>query len=159
LGLEAADRRLLALAGRVPVKIATDSAPIKFGDLLTSSDTPGYAKKAGIGQQTVGKALESWADNMDKKTILALVGNSIAGPDVGAIQDITKVGITKVVNEFGSTTYQLVNDAGETIQSTAAYSKAVISNIQAGNINSVEVVSESITATKKFTSPVADIGT
>jgi hypothetical protein len=40
LGIEAEDRRLLALAGRIPIKIGTDSAIIKVGDLLTSSQYP-----------------------------------------------------------------------------------------------------------------------
>src|SRR5690606_18369457 len=44
LGIEAENRRLLGLAGRIPVKIDPNSAAIKEGDYLTSSETPGYAR-------------------------------------------------------------------------------------------------------------------
>ena len=44
-GSEQADKRMLALSGRVPVKIDPNSPPIEVGDFLTSSDKPGLAKK------------------------------------------------------------------------------------------------------------------
>ena len=52
------DKRMLALSGRVPVKIDPDSPPIEVGDFLTSSDKPGLAMKATKAGYTVGKALE-----------------------------------------------------------------------------------------------------
>ena len=51
---------MLALSGRVPVKIDPDSEPIEVGDFLTSSSKPGYAIKATKAGYTVGKALENW---------------------------------------------------------------------------------------------------
>jgi hypothetical protein len=36
----------LALAGRVPVKVSAENGPIRRGDLLTTSDTPGHAMRA-----------------------------------------------------------------------------------------------------------------
>jgi hypothetical protein len=59
--------KLIAVAGRVPCKVDASYAAIKPGDLLTTSDTPGYAMKAQpveIGGieiyrpgTTIGKAL------------------------------------------------------------------------------------------------------
>ena len=55
-------QRPLALAGRVPVKVTLEGGPIRAGDLLASSSTPGHAMKAlepwrgGI----VGTALEAF---------------------------------------------------------------------------------------------------
>ena len=59
----------VAVAGRVPCKVDTTHAPIHAGDLLTTSDTSGYAMKAepveisGIliyrPGTTIGKAMES----------------------------------------------------------------------------------------------------
>ena len=61
LGIPREDRRLVGLAGRVPVKIAPDSAPIQAGDLLTSSGTyPGMAQKLTQPGFAVAKALEDW---------------------------------------------------------------------------------------------------
>ena len=50
----------VALSGRVPVKIDPESDPVAIGDFLTSSDTPGLAKKATSAGYTVAKALENW---------------------------------------------------------------------------------------------------
>jgi len=59
----------VALSGRAPCKATDESGPIKRGDLLTSSSTPGYAMKArpvGTNGQAhfqpgtvIGKALEA----------------------------------------------------------------------------------------------------
>ena len=54
-------RSCIALIGRVPVKV---SGFVKKGDLLTTSNTPGYAKKATfpILGSIIGKALEDKTD-------------------------------------------------------------------------------------------------
>lgn len=69
------ERPLLALAGRVPVKVTDEGGPIRIGDLLISSPTPGYAMRcadslACIGA-VVGKALE--AHTTGRGSIKALV--------------------------------------------------------------------------------------
>jgi len=55
-------RPLLALAGRVPVKVIAKFGPIAVGDLLVSSPIPGYAMKCPDPSQCIGaiigKALE-----------------------------------------------------------------------------------------------------
>ena len=64
-----ADSRQLALAGRVPVKIAPDSPPIEVGDFLTSSSTyPGMAMRATHAGYAVAQALESWQPCDNKTT-------------------------------------------------------------------------------------------
>jgi hypothetical protein len=54
-------RPVLAIAGRVPVRVTTESGPICVGDLLVASSTPGAAMKGdpslAIGA-VVGKAME-----------------------------------------------------------------------------------------------------
>ncbi|MBU0491013.1 MAG: hypothetical protein KKA73_29755 [Chloroflexi bacterium] len=53
----------LAMTGVVPVKVSAENGPIRPGDLLVTSATPGYAMRAGPNppQGTViGKALEKW---------------------------------------------------------------------------------------------------
>ena len=70
MDLEGTDQSLnpIALSGRVPCKVTDEGGPIKRGDLLTSSSTPGHAMKAKpirVGDQEIfrqgtiiGKALE-----------------------------------------------------------------------------------------------------
>lgn len=51
--------QIIAVAGRVPCKVDAGSAPIHAGDLLTTSDNPGYAMKATNPQigTVLGKAM------------------------------------------------------------------------------------------------------
>jgi hypothetical protein len=64
---EAFDQRaLLALAGIVPVKVTDEGGPIRSGDLLVASSTPGYAmcwpSLAPCSCALIGKALEPMTD-------------------------------------------------------------------------------------------------
>ena len=64
----------LALVGKVPTKVCNEGGSIKRGDLLVSSSTAGYAKKAGEQPKAgtvIGKALENF--DSSKGTILVLV--------------------------------------------------------------------------------------
>ncbi len=54
---ESDNPHVLALSGRIPVKVTTDNGPIYKGDKLTSSDRPGYAMKATEDGPTIGIAL------------------------------------------------------------------------------------------------------
>ena len=57
-------KALLALIGIVPLKVTDEGGPIRPGDLLVASSTPGYAMRWDPEQgeicQPVGKALEPW---------------------------------------------------------------------------------------------------
>ena len=71
LGVAGADKELVATTGRVKVKVDDTNGPILIGDLLVTSNKPGYAMKsvpievAGIAMHRpgtiVGKALEPLA--------------------------------------------------------------------------------------------------
>ncbi|MBI4133103.1 hypothetical protein HY478_00665 [Candidatus Uhrbacteria bacterium] len=50
---------LVALVGRVPVKVTDENGPIAPGDPVTSSSTPGYAMRATEPGYVIGRALES----------------------------------------------------------------------------------------------------
>ena len=67
------DNRAVALSGRVPVKIASDSGEIHVGDYLTSSSTPGRAMKATKAGYIVAKALEDWSPDSGKESIMVFV--------------------------------------------------------------------------------------
>ncbi len=60
---ESADGPPIALAGRVYVWVDADAAPVRAGDLLTTSDTPGHAMKvldhAAAPGAILGKAMTS----------------------------------------------------------------------------------------------------
>lgn len=50
----------LVLAGRVPVKVSLENGPIRAGDLLAPSSTPGVAMRATRPGPTVGVALDGF---------------------------------------------------------------------------------------------------
>lgn len=66
----------VALAGRVYCKVDASTEGIEIGDLLTTSDNPGYAKRAGPGQGAAGAILGKAMESLPKGTkgqILVLV--------------------------------------------------------------------------------------
>jgi len=52
---------LVALSGRIPVKVSTGNGAIHAGDFLTTSATPGVAMKATRPGQVIGRALEGYS--------------------------------------------------------------------------------------------------
>jgi len=51
---------IVALSGRVPVKVSMENGPIEAGDLLTASSQPGVAMRATKAGQIVGQAMISY---------------------------------------------------------------------------------------------------
>lgn len=76
LGEKSTNTYPVALVGRVPVKIDPESAPIRAGDYITSSGTPGRAMKATSAGIMIGKALESWTPDAGKDKIMVFVNLS-----------------------------------------------------------------------------------
>jgi|FLOH01.1.fsa_nt_gi hypothetical protein len=68
----------LALAGRVPVKVTNENGPIKRGDILTTSSTPGYAMKCvdldKCRSAIIGKSLQEL--NSKSGLVIALISLS-----------------------------------------------------------------------------------
>lgn len=82
-GLRKAEHyHLLALAGRVPVKVSTENGAIAIGDYLTSSSTPGVAMKATKAGQVIGMALEAYEGADPGKVTVFIaphwIGNDLA---------------------------------------------------------------------------------
>ena len=64
---------LLALSGRVPVKVSLENGPIKKGDYLTTSTTPGVAMKATKAGQIIGQAMTEYADATAPGYVVAFI--------------------------------------------------------------------------------------
>jgi hypothetical protein len=85
----------VALAGRVPVKVTLEGGPIRSGDLLTTSSTPGHAMKASEPWRggIVGTALEEFGAGkpypVQTGVIIALVHlNPAPSAQPGAIDEL-----------------------------------------------------------------------
>lgn len=70
---------LLALSGRVPVKVNTENGPIRAGDYLTSSSTPGMAMKATKNGAIIGQALTGF-EGSETGQVIVFIKNGFA-PD------------------------------------------------------------------------------
>jgi hypothetical protein len=142
MGVEAPDRRLLALAGRIPVKVDPDSPEIQAGDYITSSSKAGYGKLAGPGDAVMGKAFEGWYPASERTTILVMVTNSPAR----SIELTTIKGYGLIANAL-TDGWDIVNEStGEVVKAAGAYSELIAANITAGSITAKEFATESFTA-------------
>jgi hypothetical protein len=65
-----ADKTVVAMLGRVPVKVSLENGPIRVGDPLTSASGRGTAMKATQAGQIVGYAMQS-SDEMAEGKLLA----------------------------------------------------------------------------------------
>ncbi|MEX2055273.1 MAG: hypothetical protein WD972_03760, partial [Candidatus Andersenbacteria bacterium] len=88
------DRRTLALAGRVPVKISTENGPVKIGDYLTSSSIPGVAMKASGFNNVIGMSL----GNFDATTegMPTDISTNILDENNNTVTEIISVNVGKV---------------------------------------------------------------
>ncbi|CAN5323134.1 hypothetical protein BH10PAT1_BH10PAT1_1800 [soil metagenome] len=82
----------VALNGRVPVKIASDSPDIAVGDFLTTSNQAGRATKATSAGRAIGMALEPWTPGNGKDTVLVFVNNTWYDPGTNNIAEATGSG-------------------------------------------------------------------
>jgi hypothetical protein len=93
----------VALAGRVPVKVSTENGPIKIGDKLTSSNTPGVAMKATEAGAIIGLALEPYNGvGVGKITVFVNVDWSGAMPtaEIATVTPATSSGYTQFSNQL-----------------------------------------------------------
>ena len=102
----------VALAGRVPVKIATNSEAILPGDPLTTSDQVGRAMKATSSGQIIGKALESWNPDSPKDKILTFVNISWQEPPqtIGVLGEVNKSSAELFDSNSGMMVYESMGD-------------------------------------------------
>lgn len=69
---------LVALSGRVPVKVSLENGPIVPGDYLTPSSTPGIAMKATKAGLVIGQALTAYDGTMPQGFVVAFIKNGHA---------------------------------------------------------------------------------
>jgi N-acetylneuraminic acid mutarotase len=66
--------KLLSMTGQVPVKVNDENGPIKIGDYITSSSTPGIGMKANAGDPTIGTAEQNYTGSKGEiKSIQVLI--------------------------------------------------------------------------------------
>jgi hypothetical protein len=117
---------LLALSGRIPVNVSMENGPIKAGDYLTSSSTPGYAMKATQPGQMIGKAMEDFDGNNpnSKGNILVFANLTYANPNTGETANNDIQGSTITANSLNISGTTVTNDL--TVAGTATVKNLIV---------------------------------
>ncbi len=138
----------LALSGRVPVKISDENGPVKAGDPLTSSSTPGVAMRATQPGWVIGMAMEDQTADIDN--VMTFVNRSwYAGSGNTKVPSLTGLTLTDgsldgvetaqtegVKNGLESSDPHLISQALDIlhgIQTTVVTQQTQINNIEAKN--------------------------
>ncbi|QQG47494.1 MAG: MerR family DNA-binding transcriptional regulator [Candidatus Woesebacteria bacterium] len=132
----------VALNGRVPVKVASDSEDIQPGDFITSSDTQtGKAMKATHQGYVIGKALEFWNKNSQKETVMIFV-NPIyyPGVDLAISGDTSASPSSELANKFAS----LQSDFQKLNSNFVASDSGTIANLYKINVNKLNVLGDTV---------------
>lgn len=126
----------VALVGRVPLKVSTESGQIKSGDYLTASSVPGVAMKAVKAGQVVGRALETYDPNYNTGQILVYVNPTWYDPNIF----LTDTGNVNIFDngKIPATNQHIfgIKDAnGQNITHSGVFSDFAVANLNAGGIN------------------------
>ncbi|MFA5854259.1 MAG: hypothetical protein WC866_04195 [Patescibacteria group bacterium] len=117
-GKQDTDTQPVALAGRVPVKVSTESGEIKPGDPITSSSVPGVGMKAAEAGRVIGIALQGW--NEDGIGMVMVFVNpswwngpaALAGESVGGTLSLTQDSLMDFKNSTLSNVAAIVSTNG-----------------------------------------------
>ncbi len=153
IGEKAENTKRVALAGRIPVKVASDSAAILPGDFIASSNVPGRAMKATKTGYTIGKALEAWTPNSGKDWVMMFANlgtyideKSIGGIDNSSLEDIFGDEVSEPTTSNASGSGQTNDTTSESTSSgqvnEASESGEVASN--SGELNSTSTASATL---------------
>jgi hypothetical protein len=63
-----ADEVPMAMVGRVPTNVSTENGPIRVGDLLVASSTPGYAMRGTDHDRMLGAVIGKALGSLDSGT-------------------------------------------------------------------------------------------
>ncbi|MBP9699938.1 hypothetical protein KBD71_01515 [Candidatus Woesebacteria bacterium] len=127
----------VALVGRVPVKVISQSGPIKAGDRITASDVPGYAMRATKAGRVLGTALE---DFTPANTAPCPISDALPGETCGVIEvfvnlsDYLGTPLDVILHEIHSDDPLVLNSqesglAGNDFE-VGSYSKSSLSSLQ-----------------------------
>ncbi len=134
----------IALAGRVPVKMSSDSPSVQAGDLITVSTTQsGKGTKASGTGMAIGKALEAWSPASGKPTVLVFINYTWYDTDL----DLTASGDLNIDYDTNTQTATLVDENGDLVEKLGAFSEATIANLEAGVINARKLIVDTFQVT------------
>ena len=158
-GAQFAEERQVAvgLSGRIPVKVSLEGGSIAIGDDLSLSSTPGVAKKATAGEQSIGYALENYTQNSTSTTVMFFIHNeekervAASGMNMlaalGEIASSTLNGSLTSVNALSSTASDFMTGLFARITAWLGNSANGIADLFAAHVHAQVVTTESLCLT------------
>lgn len=149
----------VALTGRVPVKVTTENGAISPGDLLTTSNIAGFAKRMDRAGPVIGIAMEQFdPDNGHESEVVNCPEGTPDGVLCGKVLMfikassydpgiyITDKGEFKIDRKQadGKTTFEVADRNGKAVTGLAVLSGAKIANLEAGNITAQQTSTQTI---------------
>ena len=158
---------LLALSGRVPVKVTGKDGAIRRGDILTASDIPGVAQKAFRPGKVLGYAIDDWnpegADDIGE--VMLFVHTQYYDPgyiltDAGSVDGIEVVRSDDPSSEVGG--YDIQGVLADSVKDLGVYRDLIAAELKAGLVVAEDVVVETLDATlvetERLVADVAEVG-
>jgi len=139
---------LVALSGRVPVKVNTENGEIKSGDYLTTSSTPGVAMKAIKAGAVIGTAMTEY-DGEGIGTVVVFVKN---GNSTGAKLADVMSGLDTTNSTFNSEVLaNLIQNMAQIETSSIDMSEIMTDRVVAGlEMITPKLITQDILATGMF---------
>jgi hypothetical protein len=147
---------LVALSGRVPVKVTTENGPIRPGDILTASSTPGVAMKLTKTGAGIGMAMTGYnAPGIGMVTVFVKTGYSSAAKVVNLMAESGSEQVKSLLSEgeTGRAALQYVLENGSNLKEDAGLSEILTDRVVAG----LEMVTPKLTAEQIFASKILPI--
>ena len=143
----------VALSGRVPVMVNAENGPIKQGDYITASATPGYGMKATKSGRVIGVALEDWpvspsqgGDQTQNSVLVFLNPGYYAGTITADGSLPANDNIALVESAVGITNASTASDSG-IITSLDQFMAGLTQNVNLDILQATLIKAEGITST------------
>ena len=140
----------IVLSGRAPVLVSTENGPIKQGDLLTPSSTPGVAMKATKAGQVIGQAIGPY-DGVDIGMTLTFVKSSNSlGSTAGILESLGQTTPSTSSAEYGLSMLSYVTNESSSIGVGADISEIYTDRVVAG----LEIIAPQVTTNNLSTNSI-----
>jgi hypothetical protein len=138
---------IVGLAGRVPVKVTNENGPIKIGDFLTVSHTPGYAMRATGSGQVIGQAMTS--SDTDTGTVLVFIKNTYYDGENTIQSTSTATSTTLADGSLADKFTHIVRLAFEKLTNVFLDMTLWIKNVNADKVQTKELCIDDVCVTKE----------
>ncbi len=150
--------KIIGMLGQVPAKVSSENGTVQIGDSLTSSDIPGYLRKANAGESTVGVAMQSSSN--EKSTIQVLISRrnqslTVEKVEEAVTENIAKMNIQDQITKMIATAKDSINNT-ETQNFVSQTQFSTLQDGQTQNATSLRILQKQMDDLQLQTKPIID---